>query len=160
MEPSSFVESSCTSEDPPVGLPFTFAYIYDWYDGPTAGIAIDANGQPVAFHETDRTYGSVFSRSFLLTPITRSEYDAVVDQYGPTPYHPSEGANMEPELVTDQMVSMFQRTANATEGTLVTCRYSQSWEFLEERVLNPEELSEVLERISFFWQDSDSTGQG
>ncbi len=141
-------------------LPFTFAYIYDWYDGPTAGIAIDANGQPVAFHETERIYEPLWIRRFLLTSITRAEYDAVVLQYGPTPSHPSEGVFMEPELVTDEMVSMFQRTAKATEGTLVTCRYSQTWELLEKRDLTREELATVLERISFFWQDSDSTLQG
>ena len=70
-------------------FPFTSTFNYDWYDGTTAGIAIDSRGSPVVFRKIE---GTIETQSFLLAPITRHDYDAVVARYG-TPEPDSSGRN-------------------------------------------------------------------
>ena len=120
--------------------PFTNVFIYDWYDGPTMGVALDAGGQAVGFMEI--LTSKEREPAFLVVRIPQPTFQGLVSGYGLPSTEPGLGTLIEyndpSAVVADIPGQLF-----AAEGWAVICD-SPDYRLREEIPLDREELRQLL----------------
>lgn len=119
---------------------FTRCFLYDWYDGPTAGVALDRAGEPVYFQNIAWETGS---RTLLVVRVSSRAYSALEARYGPPPDSVFQGLVVEWDDRSAAVADPLAEAAAATEGIVVTCEYDGEGRILLQRPASKAELEEL-----------------